>query len=218
MHPALPHAQIRVLIAHEQHFVREGARRILSEAGLVVVGEAVRHGEVAEVASQTHAEVIVMSAGMLCADNSLALRAPGESKVGFRVIVLAASSQPTLAVRLLHRGAAGYVTHDSPPSELVEAVRVTVRGGRYICASLCNRIPTDLGNRPAHGTLESLSDRELAVLRGLASGATNRELATELSLSVKTVDVHRMHVLRKLGLRNNADLARFAVEHGILEH
>jgi DNA-binding NarL/FixJ family response regulator len=136
---------------------------------------------------------------------------------GTRIVVLALDGRDEQAVRLLRAGARGLVPPHAGAAEVAEALGVVGRGGLYLepeLQRLCaERYLVDAGGR---GACDSLSHREFQVLRLLALGHTNREIASRLHLSVKTVDTHRTHVLHKLGLRNNADLARFAIRHRLV--
>ena len=121
-------------------------------------------------------------------------------------------------MRAIKAGAAGYLTKESAPEELVHAVRQVLGGGRYISGSLADKLAVELAagtSRPPH---ELLSDREFTVLRLLASGNTPTQIAQELSLSVKTVSTYRARILEKTGMRSTAELIRYALEHKLTEH
>jgi len=138
-------------------------------------------------------------------------------KTSLRVIILTMYADEHYAARLLRMGATGYIVKDSAPAELAEAIRTIHGGGRFISASLREalaiRFVEGLGEEPQ----DVLTNREFQVVRRLAMGATNREIAQELQISVKTVDAHRLNLLAKLGLRNNSELTRFAIQQGIVK-
>ncbi len=120
------------------------------------------------------------------------------------------------AVRALKAGAAGYMTKESAPSALVNAIRKILRGGKYISPSLAEKLASDLiidTERPLH---ETLSDREFQVMCMIASGKTISEIAEELSLSVKTVSTYRARVLEKIRLKNNAELTHYAIRNRLV--
>jgi len=121
------------------------------------------------------------------------------------------------ARRALKAGAAGYLTKDSVPEELKEAVRRVVVGGRYVSATLAEKLAVDLregADRPIH---ELLSDREFQVLRMIASGKTVKQIAEEIALSVKTVSTYRARILEKTGMKTNAELIRYALQTQLVD-
>jgi DNA-binding NarL/FixJ family response regulator len=133
------------------------------------------------------------------------------------VLVLTAYPEDQLALRALEAGAAAYVTKQSANEELVAALKKVLAGSSYISGSLAEKIAgrmrRGLGTQPH----EKLSPREFEVMVKLAAGRSLKEIAAELSLSVKTVSTFRSRVLEKLGLQNNVELAHYAAEHGLLE-
>jgi DNA-binding CsgD family transcriptional regulator len=179
---------IRVVVSHTPSLFREALVALLSGApGLQVVGSA-EPEVVAGVARTSRADVVVATEGV-----PLDVTAP--------VVVIGGSAR-----RAIVGGAAGYVESTATGAELAEAIRRVHAGERVAPASL------DLGPDPAR----VLSPRELETLRLLAAGLTNREIAARLGISVKTIDTHRGHVLKKLALRNNSDITRFAIRHGFV--
>jgi DNA-binding NarL/FixJ family response regulator len=121
------------------------------------------------------------------------------------------------AVRVLKRGASGYMTKESAPVELVGAVKKVMAGGRYVSTSLAEKLATYLSGDSHKPLQELLSDREFQVLRLIASGKIVSEIARELSLSVKTISTYRSRILEKMGLRNNAELMHYAMQHQLVE-
>ena len=113
-------------------------------------------------------------------------------------------------------GASGYLTKQSAPDELLTAIRKILAGGKYITASLAERLAQVLGGELNQEPHESLSDRELQVLLMIARGKTLKEIASTLSLSEKTIETYRSRVSAKMGLRTNVDLTRYATQHGLL--
>ncbi len=133
------------------------------------------------------------------------------------VLILSMHPEDQFAVRMLRTGAAGYLTKESAAEELVGAINKVVAGGRYISASLAERMASYLDvdvQKPPH---ERLSNREFLVMRKIASGHTVSQIAQELSLSVKTISTYRVRLLEKMGLRNNAELTHYAVQQGLVE-
>ena len=133
-----------------------------------------------------------------------------------QVLVLSMYPEERYAVRAIKAGAAGYVTKQSAAKELVNAIRKVQGGGRYISPTLAEQLANEIAaqtDRPLH---EALSDRELEIARWLALGKTGTEIAAELSLSVNTVANHRARILKKMQMKNNAELIRYAIEHGLV--
>ncbi len=133
------------------------------------------------------------------------------------VLVLSMHSEDQYAVRVLRAGAAGYLTKESAPAKLVQAIRKVVRGGKYVSPSLAEKLVSDLGTdteRPPH---EVLSDREYQVLCLIASGKTVSEIGAELALSVKTISTYRVRILEKLRMKNNAEITRYAIKERLVD-
>ncbi|NCC51481.1 MAG: response regulator transcription factor [Spartobacteria bacterium] len=132
------------------------------------------------------------------------------------VLILSMHPEDQFAVRALKAGAAGYMTKETAPEELINAVNKVMQGGKYVSPSLAEKLVNDLdvGGRPLH---DALSDREYEVLRLIASGKTISEIAGDLSLSVKTISTYRQRILQKMKLRTNAELTHYAFQHGLAE-
>ena len=133
------------------------------------------------------------------------------------ILLLTMHPEQQFARRALKAGAAGYLTKDSVPDELKEAIKRIVAGGRYVSATLAETLAVDLrrgADLPLH---ELLSDREFQVLRMIASGKTVKEVADELSLSVKTVSTYRSRILEKTGMKTNAELIRYALQTQLVD-
>ncbi len=210
---------IKILIADDHQLVRVGLRRLLEdEKDFKVIGEAADGKEAVELAKKLNPDVILMDVAMPAMDGMEATkRLVKKRKDPAKVVILTMHADEHYAARLLRMGASGYVVKDAAPAELAEAIRTVFEGKRFVSASLREalalRVVDGLGEEP----VDLLTDREFQVLGRLAAGATNREIANELSVSVKTIDAHRLNLLAKLGLRNNAELTKFAMRHGILQ-
>jgi DNA-binding NarL/FixJ family response regulator len=194
---------IRVAIAEERQLIREALVNLLTSQGVEVVGESSTADDAAESIRENRADVLLV--GSASDGGIAAARSIAASGLPTKVLVIG-TGRTVSAARLLAAGAAGYVGADQPAKELLSAI-TRVHGGERVA-------PPDTGG---HDPVGVLSPRELETLRFLACGLTNREIATRLGISVKTIDTHRGHVLKKLNLRNNADLTRFAIEHGLCD-
>jgi DNA-binding NarL/FixJ family response regulator len=134
---------------------------------------------------------------------------------GIAVIVLSTHNEPLYAVRSLRGGASGYLTKLSPPEELAEAIRMAAKGRKYLAPSLAEEVAHLISGNPEALPHESLSERELEVLKMMSRGCKPQEIADTLDLSVKTVGTYRDRVLRKMNMASNAELVRYAAEHGL---
>ncbi|HOQ88360.1 MAG TPA: response regulator transcription factor [Phycisphaerae bacterium] len=210
---------IKILIADDHQLVRVGIRRLLEdEKDFKVIGEAADGKEAVELAKKLNPDVILMDVAMPGMDGMEATkRLVKKRKDPAKVVILTMHADEHYAARLLRMGASGYVVKDAAPAELAEAIRTVNDGKRFVSATLREalalRVVDGLGDEP----MDLLTDREFQVLGRLASGATNREIAAELNVSVKTIDAHRLNLLAKLGLRNIAELTKFAMRHGVVQ-
>ena len=133
------------------------------------------------------------------------------------VLVLSMYPEDQCAIRALKAGASGYLTKGSAPEELIEAIQKVSQGGRYISASLAESLAWHVGINSDKPLNETLSDREYQVMIMIASGKTVSEIAKELSLSVKTISTNRVRALKKMGMKNNAELTFYAIKHGLVK-
>lgn len=209
---------IRVVLADDHAMVREGIRRVLEEQdGFTVVAEAASAADLLAQLRRVPADVLVLDIAMPGPGIVETLRQVKAIQSRARSLVLTAYPETEYAVRVLRAGAAGYLTKDRSLAQLVEAVRRVYRGGIYVSPSLGETLAAHLlgpEREPAHG---ALSDREFEVLRALAEGKTLKAIAARMSLSPKTVTTYRGRILQKLGLHSNAELVRYALEHGLLD-
>lgn len=210
---------IKVLLADDHSIVRAGLRRIIEESGeMEVIAEAADGREAIRKAHDHLPDVAVIDISMPNVDGLEVIRQLRVDDPKLPILVLTMHSEGQYVVRAVEAGAMGYVTKQSAPEQLVKAIRKVHDGHRY----LTDEAAEALALRVAKGThgrspLETLSMRELQVLRRLALGNTNREIARAYHISIKTVDTYRSRILKKLDLRNNADLSRFAILNGLIE-
>lgn len=209
---------IRVALIEDHGLVRDGLRRMLAATeGVEVVGEEGDGDEALSLVLRAEPDVLLLDLSLPGKDGFTAATELTESEWRGRILVLTMYDEPHYAERALGAGASGFISKDASFDELSRAVREVHRRGRYLPPSL----RADVGSEPAEPAprLEAqpaISSREEEVLRLLAAGLTNREIAERLGLSTKTVDTHRGHILKKLGLRNNADLTRYAIRHRLV--
>lgn len=208
---------IRILVADDHAIVRRGLRQIVAdESDMEVVGEAQTSQEILDLARQEEWDVIVLNISMPGRGGFEALKALKQTHSKRPVLVLSMYPEDQFAVRAFRAGAAGYMTKESAPEELVQAIRKVVRGGKYVSSSLAEKLAAELGEdaeRPPH---EALSEREYHVLCLLASGKTVTQIAAEMSLSVKTISTYRARLLEKMRMKTNAEVTRYAIEHRLV--
>jgi DNA-binding NarL/FixJ family response regulator len=209
---------IRVVLADDHAMVREGIRRVLEERnGITVVGEAGSAPDLLAELRKAEADIVILDIAMPGPGIVETLRQVKTFCPRARSLVLTAHPEAEYAVRVFRAGAAGYLTKDRSLDQLVDAVRRVARGGIYVSPTLGEALAARLHSverEPSHGTL---SDREFEVLKGLAEGQALKTIAARMALSPKTVTTYRSRILQKLGLRGNADLVRYAIEHGLLD-
>lgn len=211
--------RIRVALCDDHAVVRSGLRRILNEQGdIEVVGEAGNADDAVALAVEARPDVFVMDLGLPGTGGIEATRQVRAASPHTRVLVLTVHDDVAYLRRAFEAGATGYLVKDAADVELVLAVRHVSQGDEYVHPGLGAALLGPGQNAPrASGPGGELSDRELEVLRLVALGYTNAEIAAELYVSVRTVETHRAHLQQKLGIRARADLVRYAREVGLLD-
>jgi len=207
-----------VLVADDHAVVRRGVVQILTEApDMVVAGEASTGREVLQAVWEHDYDVLVLDIAMPEGSGLEVLQQLQTLKPDLRVLILSMYPERQYAVRALKTGAAGYLTKESVPDELIVAIRKVARGGKYISQSLAEQLVGELRGEVEKEPHETLSDREFQVMILLAAGKSVTDVAEELSLSVKTVSTYRARILDKLNLKSTAEIIRYALEHGLVE-
>lgn len=208
--------RIRVLIADDHPVVRQGLRSFLSTVdGVEVVGEAADGDEAARLAMELGPDVVLMDLAMPNVDGIEATRRITESSSSAKVIALTSFATDDKVFPAIRAGAAGYLLKEADPSEVAEAIVKVHRGEPILHPSVAERLMREVaaGRPRAHRT--ELTARELGVLRLIAAGRSNREIARELGVAEKTVKTHVSNVLAKLGVADRTQAALYAVEHGL---
>ncbi|MEE4311618.1 MAG: response regulator transcription factor [candidate division KSB1 bacterium] len=209
---------IRVLIADDHAVVRLGLKQILSETmDLTIAGEASNGFEVLEKVREDQYDVIVLDItmpGMSGLDVLKQLKAEFPS---LPVLILSMHSEEQYAVRALKAGAAGYLTKDRAPEELVSAINLLSQGRRYVTSSLAEKLAIALDMDSQKMPHELLSDREYQVLCFIGQGKTITQISEELHLSAKTISTYRARILQKMKMSNNAELIRYVLKNKLLE-
>jgi DNA-binding NarL/FixJ family response regulator len=208
---------IRILIADDHAIVRRGLKHIVSEqSDMTVGGEAENAREVLDLVRAGHWDVVVLDINMPGRSGLEALKELKRQHPKLPVLVLSVHPEDQYGVRVLKAGAAGYLTKDSAPDELVKAIRKVHRGGRYVSASLAETLVFELATETDQPRHKSLSDREYQIMTMIASGKTVGEIGQELSLSVKTISTYRTRVLEKMKMRTNAELTHYVIQNQLL--
>lgn len=209
---------MRILIADDHAVVRQGLMLILARAlGPTEFGEAVDSRQTIAVALKQSWDLVILDLSMPGRNGLEALKELKAQRPALPVLVLSMHAEEQYAVRALRAGAAGYLTKANATAELVKAVTHILGGGRYVSATLGEKLASELeGPRPAM-LHEKLSDRELEILRLIGSGRTVKEIAAELTLSPNTVSTYRTRLLEKMKMRTSAELMHYAVRNGLAE-
>jgi len=209
---------IRVVIADDHAIVRQGLRQILSAHGdFEVIGEAANHGEVMQLLRREACDVLLLDIAMPGKNGIDTLKQVRIEKPKLPVLVLSMYPEDQYAFRALKAGASGYLTKMTAADQLVDAIRTITRGRKYITPEVAQSLAESFDRDTEIEPHSLLSDREFQTLKLIASGKPLAQIGAELALSPKTVSVYRARLLAKLGLHTNADLTRYAIEHGLLE-
>ena len=208
---------IRILVADDHAVVRRGLSHIFAMSpDIVITAEAVDGSDVLEKLRATAVEVLLMDVSMPGTDAVDLIRRVRAEHPGIAVLVHSMHADAPIASRMLKAGAAGYITKDSEPEQLIGALRKVAGGGRYIGAELAEQLAFGEGSagRPLH---ELLSERESQVFFQLASGKPLKTIARDLRLSPKTASTYKTRVMQKLKVGSDAELVRYAVAHQLIK-
>jgi len=209
---------IRVLIADDHAVVRRGVSQILSEVpDIFAAGEASTGQEVLQAIRESEYDVVILDIGMPEGSGIETLNQLRSLKPEMPILIFSIYPEEQYAIRTLRAGASGYLTKDSIPDELIEAIRKVSLGGKYITSSLAEKLAFELDVGAKKTLYEALSDREYQVMCMIASGKTVSQIARELTLSVKTISTHRARTLKKMKMKNNAQLTHYAIKHGLVD-
>jgi len=207
---------IRILIADDHPVVRQGLRLIVEESpGLVVAGEAASGEAAVAMATELSLDLVLLDVSMPGPGMLETLGRIRAARPRLPILVLSVHPEDQYGLRAMRAGAAGYLTKDNSPDELVAAIRQVMRGRPYVSASLAEALRVRPGEKGSTPEAE-LSDREHQVLLLLGEGRTIGEIAVALELSPKTVSTYRTRLIEKLRLRTSGDLIRYAVRHGLV--
>lgn len=213
-------ARIRILVADDHAIVREGVHQLLSqEPDIEVVGEAADGAQAVDLARKLRPDLVLMDIGMPGMNGLEATRVLKAEQPQTDVLVLTMQEGEDYFFRLLQAGASGYVLKGAGSAELLSAIRAVRQGGVYLNPTMTKKVLGDVLKRPeqARAASDPLTPREREVLKLIADGMTNREIADELVLSLSTVQTHRLHIMEKLNLHNRTELVKYAIRRGLIE-
>lgn len=208
---------LKILIADDHAIVRKGLKQILSNnPDMTVAGEAAGGAQALEMIREGDWDVVLLDISMPDGNGLDTLKQVKKEKPDLPILMLSIYPEEQYAIRTIKAGVSGYLTKDSAPEELVEAIRKVARGGKYISASLSEKMAEYLENKSERALHENLSDREYQVMVMIAAGKTVSQIAEEMCLSVKTISTNRSRALAKIGMENNSQFTHYAVKQGLV--
>ena len=209
---------IRVLVVDDHAVVRAGLRRVLdAESDIETVGEAANVDRAVFEAMEHKPDVVLMDVMMPGKSGIEGMPALMQAVPDTKVLILSMQDDPRYVQEAFDAGASGYVLKEAADTEVVAAVRAVAGGERYVHPALGARLVEAAAAERKRAQVDPLSDREREVLRLLALGHTNQEIAKMLYISVRTAETHRAHIMQKLGLGSRAELVRYALSEGLLD-
>ncbi len=209
---------IKILVVDDHAIVRDGLKRLLVDTpDMVVADEASNGQEVIKKVGNNDYDLVLLDISLPGRDGLDVLKQLKCTNPKTPILILSMYPEEHYAVRSLRAGASGYLTKQSSSDELVGAIRKVAQGRRYITPSLAEKLAFELGVDVRKLPHEKLSDREYQVMCMFGSGKTVKEIAETLSLSIRTISTHRAHILKKMEMRNNAQLTYYAIKNALVE-
>jgi two-component system invasion response regulator UvrY len=209
---------IKILVADDHTLVRKGLKQILLDTPSVeVVDEASNGIEVLNKIKSNEYDLVLLDISLPGRSGIDILKQSKCIKPELPVLMLSMFPEEQYAVRSLRAGASGYLTKESAPEELIDAIKIVTKGRKYITSSLAERLAVELLVESEKELHESLSDREYQVFCLIASGKTVKEIAEKLSLSEKTISTYRARIMQKMYMKNNAQIIRYAIKRDLVD-
>lgn len=207
----------RILVADDHTIVREGLKQILAKSGdLEVAGEAANGNDVLKMVREQEWDMLVTDMSMPGRSGIELIKLVKEARPGLPVLVLSMYGEDQYAVRAIRAGASGYLNKESASEQLVIAIRKIAAGGVHVSPAVAEALFKNVRDGAPEKPHERLSDREFQVLQLLVIGKSVSDIGVQLNLSPKTVSTHKTRLLEKMRMSNNAELIRYAIEHGIV--
>ena len=210
---------MRILICDDHTLFREGIKAILSaDPSIEIVGEAADGKQAVEYASRFHPDIILMDISMPAMIGYEAIRHIIKADKNVKILVLTMYEEEEIIGLCLNAGASGYILKDAPASQLIEAIHILHKGGKYLSPRAMQKVVDQYigGSAPLETKYDTLSNREREILKLLADGFSVKDIASRLNLSVKTVDAHKYNLMRKLDLHNKTDLIKYALRRKLI--
>lgn len=208
---------IKLIIADDHSFLREGIKKTIhDEIDMKIVGEASNAAEAVSIIKEKMPDIAIMDISMPGKSGLDVLKDLKAMKLKIKVLILSMHPEDRFAIRALKAGAMGYLTKESAPDELVKAIRTILTGRKYVSKSLADKLIDILSDEMDKLPHENLSDREYDVFIKIASGKKAVEIATELSISVHTVNTYRARILEKMSMNSNVELTQYAMHNNLI--
>jgi len=208
----------RILIVDDHEVLREGVKRIFDkQVGAIAFGEASSGPEALRLVREKDWDIVVLDLSLTGQNGLEVLKELKQIRPRLPVLILSMHTEVQFARRAFKAGASGYITKDSPRSELTKAINKVIDEGRYISQALAEKLFVDIGRDTDRLPHETLSDREFEVMRLIASGKTAGEIAKLLSLSDSTISTYRARILEKMGMKTNAELTHYAIQSKLVD-
>lgn len=209
---------IKVMLADDHLLLREGIKRVLkSEGDIEVIAETGDPFSVINLIQKTNPDILLLDLNFPGKSGMDVLKDIKSMKLDVKVLVLSMYPEERFAVRSMKDGASGYLTKETASDVLITAIRKIYAGGKFISSQLAEILVNDLTGSNGKQKHELLSDRELQVFMGIASGKSQTEIGSELNLSASTVNTYRTRVLEKLGLKTNAEIIYYAIQNKLVD-
>ena len=209
---------LRILVADDHPVVRQGIMRIIEDTpDMRVTGEAGNGIETVRKVKEKEFDLVLLDISMPERDGLETIRELKKLRPNLPILILTMHPEKYYGLRMLQAGASGYLTKQNAPFELIEAIRKVTQGGMYISNALARLLVSSNKSGSDKSEHSVLSDREYQIMCMIASGKKVKTIAEELCISVKTIHVHRRHILEKLNMSSNADIIHYAIQEGLLE-
>jgi two-component system, NarL family, invasion response regulator UvrY len=209
---------LKILIADDHPVVRQGIMRIIEDTpDMKVTGEAEDGNQVLKMIRENAFDLVLLDITMPGRDGLEIMHEIKKIKPALPVLILTMHPEKFYGLRMMQAGAAGYLTKQNAPFDLIEAIRKVIHGGKYISDALADLLVSSKdtnAEKPGH---EKLSDREYQIMQMIAAGQKIKNIAVELCISVKTIHVHRRHILEKMGMKSDAEIIHYAIQNGLVE-
>ncbi len=209
--------KIRIVLVDDHEMFREGLKQVLSATSdLIVVEEASNSQEAVDKVQHSNPDVIVLDIAMPGRDGIEVLKQLKQMKPSLHFLILSMYPEDQYAFRAIKAGASGYLTKNKASRELIEAIRRIASGRKYISADVAEQLADDIEKESVESPHKKLSDREYEVMCLIASGKTVKQIAAGLSLSVSSISTLRARILKKLGMKTNAEITHYAFKHDLV--